>query len=117
MDFFNNYFNTNKIFIGMSLIMINIGSRYITQDFTEIQTKLMSSKVFKQLVLVCIFFTATRDILLSIILSFLFSAIVFGLLDEKKQFNLLHSSILNNNLIRTDAYKNVFKNHLSPGST
>lgn len=109
MDFLNTYVNTNKIIIGLAMICVNVGSKYIIQDLTDIHTKLMMNKVFKQFVLVCIFFMATRDILISIILTFLFSTIVYGLLDEKKQFNLLHSSLSPSNIIRSETYKNFYR--------
>ena len=112
IDILNSYFNTNKVFIGLTMIIINIGSRYIVQDMSDLHTKVLSHKVFKQFILVCIFFTATRDILLSIILAFLFSIFVYGLLDENKPLNLWHSSLLKTPESRIQKYKNIFNGSL-----
>jgi hypothetical protein len=113
IDILNSYFNTNKLFIGLTMIIINLGSKYIVQDMTDMHTKILSHKVFKQFILVCIFFTATRDILLSIILSCVFSIFVYGLLDENRPFNLWHSSFLpNKNESRIQKYKNIFNGSL-----
>lgn len=84
---------SNKIFIGISMLVVNMGSRFVFQDLTKLHAKIMSHGVFKVICMACIFFTATRDIMLSIILSFIFSMIIYGLLDENRQFNLWHSSM------------------------
>lgn len=86
-------FGSNKIVIGISMLIVNMGSRFVFQDLTKLHAKIMSHGVFKVICMACIFFTATRDIVLSITLALLFSMIIYGLLDENKQFNLWHSSM------------------------
>jgi hypothetical protein len=108
MNFLNTYFNTNKLFIGVSMIVINIGSKYIIQDMSDLHTKAMSSAIFKQFVLICIFFTATRDIMTAIILTGVFSILFYGLLDDKKKINLWHSSFVPGKFIKAETYRNFF---------
>lgn len=87
--------NNNRIFIGVAMMIMNIGSRYIIADLTDVHQKLMSSPIFKQIILFCMFFVATRDVMISVILTFAFIFIVHGLLNEKRKFNLLPHSLRN----------------------
>ena len=84
---------SNKIVVGISMLIVNMGSRFVFQDLTKLHAKIMSHGVFKVICMACIFFTATRDIMLSIILAFICSIVIYGLFDENRQFNLWHSSM------------------------
>jgi hypothetical protein len=84
-----NGLNSNRVFIGVTMMIMNIGSRYVIADLTEVHQKIMSSPLFKQIILFCMFFVATRDIMTSLILTFAFVVIMHGLLNEKRKFNLL----------------------------
>ena len=84
----------NKILIGIAMLMVNMGSRIIIQDLTSFHNKILSHIVVKQIIIFCIFFTATRDIYISIIMTFLVSVIIYYLLNENSDFCIMHSSIL-----------------------
>lgn len=88
--------NNNRVFIGVAMMIMNIGSRYVIADLTDVHQKLMSSPIFKRIILFCMFFVATRDVMISVILTFAFIFIVHGLLNEKRKFNLIPHGLRNN---------------------
>ena len=77
---------SNKIFIGIAMIIMNLGSRYIVNDITPEHEAIMKSSLFKKVVMFCIVFVATRDIMTAIILTFAFSVIMGGLLNKSSGF-------------------------------
>lgn len=86
--------NTSKLFTGVTLILMNFGSRYVVSDISATQEIIMSSPAFKKLVLFCMFFVGTHDIILSAILAFAFTVIVDILMNEKRRFNLIPSTLI-----------------------
>jgi ABC-type multidrug transport system fused ATPase/permease subunit len=85
--------NNSKLFTGLTMIMMNMGSRYVLADISQMQEQIMKHALFKKLILFCMFFVGTRDVLLAAILTFAFSAIVHGLLNEHSRYNLLPRSL------------------------
>ncbi len=100
--------SNNKIIIGVSMLVMNMGSRYLLSDFTKLHERILMSTACKTLVLFSITFVATRDILTACILTFSFYVIVYGLLNENRKLNLWHSSytIPQN---KQNKYNNVFE--------
>jgi hypothetical protein len=90
-----SHLNTNRFFIGTAMIIMNLGSRYIITDMTKAHERLMTSTVFKRIILFCMFFVATRDVMISCMLTFAFVIVVNGFLNETKKFNLLPNSMKN----------------------
>lgn len=86
--------NNNKMLIGLAMIFMNIGSRYILMDFTKEHEYIMMSQIFKQIVVFFIFFMATRDFILSIILTCLFTILLKFFLNKNSIFSLLPSKVL-----------------------
>ena len=86
-----NVLGNNKVFVAVTMLVMNVGSRYLLSDFTDVQNKIMSSEVFKQLVLFSIFFAGSRDVMVSMMLTFAFNFILKVLLNEKHRFNLVPS--------------------------
>ena len=79
----------NKLFVGISIFIMNIGSRFVIMEVGKTHEKLLSNDLVKKLVLFCMFFVATRDIMTSIILTFAFIVLMQGLLNENSRFNIL----------------------------
>jgi hypothetical protein len=80
---------SNKLFIGLAMIVMNIGSRYIVNDITADHEEFLKSSIFKKVVMFCIVFIATRDIMTAIIMTFAFSVVMGGLLNKKSGFYIL----------------------------
>jgi hypothetical protein len=88
-DFFLSniiYLNNSKILAGISIVLMNIGSRYIISDLGVIHNKILSSEIFKKIIIFAMFFVATRDILIAFMLSISYVVIIDGILHEKRKF-------------------------------
>jgi len=102
---------TNKYFIGIFMIIISIGSRFIIEELTPKQRKYINKKLVRRIFVFCVFFMATKDLCATIILTLLFILCISSLFigdeeknrnegieeDKKKIINDLESS-LNKNL-------------------
>lgn len=84
-----DFLNTNKIFIGCAMLIMNLGSKYIAMDIGPGHERILKNEIFKKVILFCMVFVATRDIMTAIILTFAFTVVFNGLLNEKSRFSLL----------------------------
>jgi hypothetical protein len=80
--------NNNKVITALAMFTINVGSRYVYADISKLQDEVMKSKLAKIVILFCIFFVATRDLVISGMLTIAFEFILFGLLNEDKIFSI-----------------------------
>jgi hypothetical protein len=81
--------NNNRLFWGLTMIVVNMGSRYIIGDLTKVHEAILSNDYFKVIILFCMFFMGSRDVLVAICLTFGFIIIVQTWLNEKSKYNLL----------------------------
>ncbi len=65
-----NTLASNKFFVGLCIILMNIGTKYVLADITEVHEVFLNSSVFKLIVLFCIFFISTRDVMVACMLTF-----------------------------------------------
>ena len=68
--------NENKFFIGIMMILVTIGGRYIITELSETQKQLIHEPIIKKIFIFCAFFMATRDIQCALVLTILFVLIV-----------------------------------------
>ena len=64
--------NDNKYFIGLMMIVVNIGSRFIIGELSDEQKKLINDKMLRRIFIFGVFFMATRDIISSLVLTIMF---------------------------------------------
>lgn len=75
INIISNLFNdlsNSKYFLGVMMIIVNIGARYIIEELNPEQKKYLNSKFFRRIIIFSAFFVATRDILSSITLTIIF---------------------------------------------
>ena len=65
-------FAENKYFIGIVMITMNIGARFLIDELTPEQKKTINSQNFRRFIVFCAFFAATRDILAAVTLTIIF---------------------------------------------
>jgi hypothetical protein len=97
MDDFNtlvNSLNQNAYFSGIMMILLNIGSKYVVMEISDTQEQFLSNIIVRRLLVFTVFFTATRDIYTSFILSAIFVIFVSGLFNEKSQYCILPKHII-----------------------
>ena len=103
-DILNNL-NTNKILIGIAMIMFNIGSKYIVLDLSKSQEQFLKNTIIRRVTLFCIFFVATRDILTSFILTASFIVFVQGIFNENSKFTIIKNPSFYDNIYTQDEYE------------
>lgn len=92
--FNTNFFNfkknieTNKLFIGVLMIIMNISSRFIDFNFTKTQENIIKS-VARELFIFVVAFIGTRDLLSSIIITGVFIILANYLFNENCKFNII----------------------------
>ena len=64
--------NENKFFVGMMMIFVTIGGRFIITELTEDQKKLVYNPMIRKLFIFCAFFMATRDLIITMLLTIAF---------------------------------------------
>ena len=85
--------NNSKYFSGIMMVLLNLGSKYVSLDLSEAQQHFLSDSVVRKVLLFTIFFIATKDIIISIILSLVFGVLVFGVLHEDSRFCIAKHSL------------------------
>ena len=80
-----NNMNENKLFIGLMVITVTIGGRFIVDEFSETQKKMINNNVVRRIFAFGVFFMATRDILTSLILTIMFALVMTSIVHEDKK--------------------------------
>ena len=93
-SFLQTHLSQNSSFLGLSVILINIGSRYIVSDFTPLQQYILSLFWVKVIVFFCMCFLTTRNVKTSFVLTISFFIIIYGLLNEKSKYNIIPPFLL-----------------------
>jgi len=86
---FTNMFhsiNNSKFFAGIVMIMLNIGSKYITIKLSKSQEAYLSSTVARQLLIFSIIWMGTRDVLISLGMTAAFVVLTDHLFNEKSGY-------------------------------
>lgn len=83
-----NLLNTSKIFAGCIMLLMNLGGRYIANEIPDNVQKIFNHPWIRRLIIFSIFFFATRDIKISLLLTLIFVLLFAFLLDEKSKFCL-----------------------------
>ena len=92
--FNTNFFNfkknieSNKLFIGILMIIMNISSRFIDFKFTKTQENIIKS-VAREIFIFVVAFIGTRDLLSSIIITGVFIILANYLFNENCKFNII----------------------------
>ena len=81
--------NNSKYFAGIVMIMLNLGSRFITIEFSESQKALMQNSLIRQLLIFSVAWMGTRDIYTALVLTAVFTILADHLLNESSKFCIL----------------------------
>jgi hypothetical protein len=68
--------NENKYIIGFTMIMLNIGARFIIDELGDDLRKIMSKKIVRRIIIFCSFFMATKDLFTAIVLTIVFVILI-----------------------------------------
>ena len=88
--------NKSKLLSGITLLLLNIGSKYLILDISKGSQALLKLKIIRRLTLFSIFFVGTRDIILSFLLTSVFIIFSNGLFNEKSKYCILPKNMKEN---------------------
>ena len=87
-----NTLNSSKFFIGIMMIILNIGSKYIEIDLGKNQKQLLNNKIMRRVLIFTIVFIATRDVFISLIVTAIFIILVLNLFNDESKLCILPKS-------------------------
>ena len=77
--------NENKYLLGLMMILVTVGGRFIISELNEEQKKNINNKTLRRLFIFGVFFMATRDIVTSLILTIVFVLTISELFNDEEQ--------------------------------
>jgi hypothetical protein len=99
-----SYLNNSKFFAGVMMILLNVGSKFITIQFSKSTEEYIKNSVTKQVLVFAMAWMGTRDIYASLALTAVFTVLSDHLFNEESKFcvvpheyRILHTLIDTNN--------------------
>lgn len=86
---FLNVLNDNKYFAGVVMLVMNIGSKYITIELSKTQEAYFRYTLGRQIIIFSILWVGTRDITISLVLTAVFILLVDYLFNENSKFCII----------------------------
>lgn len=83
--------NNNKILWGITMLLLNVGSKHIVADLGISQENLLKNEIIKKVIVFSMFFVATRDIIISFVLTALYIILIDGIFHENRRFSVIQS--------------------------
>lgn len=105
-NFFDSL-NRSKYFAGIMMIVLNLGSKYITLELSETQDELFKNKIIRRFLVFTVVFVATRDIFVSLIITGIFVILVSGLFNENSYYSILTKPVISQ--ITDEEYRQAVK--------
>ena len=83
------HINESKFVIGIAMILLNIGSKYVDFKFTKSQEQLLRNGIAREILIFTIVFMGTRDIMYAILLTGAFIILSEHVFNEKSEYCLV----------------------------
>ena len=87
------HINESKFLIGFTMILLNIGSRYIDLKFSKTQEELLRNGIAREILVFAIVFMGTRDIVYAILLTAAFIILSEYVFNDKSKYCLLSTKM------------------------
>ena len=81
--------NNSKFFAGIIMIMLNIGSKYITIELSKSQEEYLKNNVGRQILIFAISWMGSRDILTALALTAIFTVLTNHLFNEESEYCII----------------------------
>ena len=81
--------NNNKFFAGLIMIILNIGSKYITIKFSKTQEAYLRNVLGRQALIFAVAFMATKDIYMSLVILFIFVILADYIFNDESKFCII----------------------------
>ena len=92
---FTQKINNSKLFAGLVMIMLNIGSKYITIKLSKSQEEYLRNSIARQLLIFSIVWMGTRDVIMSFFLTAAFIVLTDHLFNEESKYCVIPESLKN----------------------
>ncbi len=94
MDLYSIIYNLNnsKFFAGILMILMNLGSKYISLELSESQDEFFSNIIIRRIMIFTVVFIATKDIIVSFIITACFIILVSGLFNQNSKYCLIRNN-------------------------
>lgn len=99
--------SSNKFILGIAMLMLNVGSKHLAVDMSKTQEQFFQHIIVRRITLFCIFFIATRDLFVSLILTAVFVVLAYGLSPYSSGGGEDDKKIVNYTRVDYDRAKNV----------
>ena len=77
--------NENKYLLGLMMITVTVGGRFIIGELNAEQKKSINNKTLRRLFIFGVFFMATRDLVTALILTIIFILTISELFNDEEQ--------------------------------
>lgn len=94
--------NQSKFFAGMVMIMLNIGSKYITVKLSPSQEAYLRNFIARELIIFAVAWMGTRDIYMALLLTGTFIILTQHLFNENSNVCILPDTFKNYHLFDTN---------------
>lgn len=81
--------NNSKFFAGLIMILMNVGSRYVTFKFSKTQEEYFKNNLAREILIFAFSWMATRDIYISIMITASFVILADYLFNESSRYCVL----------------------------
>lgn len=88
-DSYFKHINESKFLIGIAMILLNIGSKYVDFKFTKAQEQMLRNGIAREILIFTIVFMGTRDITYAILLTAAFVILSEFILNDKSKYCLM----------------------------
>lgn len=85
--------NNSPYLAGITMILLNIGSKYVEYGFSKTQEEALRNGLARELVLFSMLFMATKDILQSILMTAAFVILTDHIFNHNSQFCIIPSHL------------------------
>jgi len=88
-----NNINSSKLLVGIMLLLINIGSKYVEMNFSKTQEEALRNGLGRELLIFAMLFMGTHDIIISIIMTASFIVLANYLFNEECKYCIIPKSL------------------------
>lgn len=85
----NAQLSGSKLVWGAAAVLVSMGSRFVIGDITPAQQSALTSPAARRIVVFCMIFLPTRDVLMSACMTAVFFVIIDGLANERSRYCVL----------------------------
>jgi len=88
-DAYFKHINESKFTVGIAMILLNIGSKYVDFKFSKTQEQLLRNSIARELLIFTIVFMGTRDIIYALLLTAAFVILSDHVFNDKSKYCLV----------------------------